>query len=69
MEWLFNRPQSEVNPGMFFLTDELVAEQAKIVERIREACGGRLPDSAHGVLPNGQGRFRNGQVPGAGRRR
>ena len=29
--WLLDRPQSAVNPGMFFLSDGLVAEQARIV--------------------------------------
>jgi hypothetical protein len=38
--WLLDRPQSIHNPGMFFGTDELVAEQARIVaERQR---GNRL---------------------------
>jgi bifunctional DNA-binding transcriptional regulator/antitoxin component of YhaV-PrlF toxin-antitoxin module len=31
--WLMDRPQSEHNPGMFFATDELVAEQAQVIER------------------------------------
>jgi bifunctional DNA-binding transcriptional regulator/antitoxin component of YhaV-PrlF toxin-antitoxin module len=31
--WLVERPQSEHNPGMFFATDELVTEQAQVVER------------------------------------
>jgi len=33
--WLMNRPESEYNPGMFFITDEAVAEQLKTIE-IRE---------------------------------
>ena len=31
--WLLDRPQSAHNPGMFFASDELVAEQAQVVER------------------------------------
>jgi len=30
--WLLGRPRSQWNPGMFFLTDELVAEQARFLE-------------------------------------
>ncbi|UCH33620.1 MAG: hypothetical protein JSV65_13755, partial [Armatimonadota bacterium] len=33
VEWLMRRPESDHNPGMFFLADELVAEQASIVNR------------------------------------
>lgn len=32
VEWLLRRPQSAHNPGMFFAADELVAEQAQVVE-------------------------------------
>ena len=31
-QWLLERPRSRWNPGMFFLTDELVAEQARFLE-------------------------------------
>ena len=31
-QWLLDRPRSPWNPGMFFLTDELVAEQARSLE-------------------------------------
>ena len=37
VEWLLQRAQSEANPGMFFLTDELVAKQAEIIEDRRIA--------------------------------
>jgi hypothetical protein len=40
VDWLMDRPQSTYNPGMFFASDELVAEQARIIaERQR---GNRL---------------------------
>ena len=40
VDWLMTRPQSSYNPGMFFATDELVEEQARIIaERDR---GNRL---------------------------
>ena len=32
-EWLLGRAESEANPGMFFLSDRLVARQAEILER------------------------------------
>ena len=31
--WLLSRPQSPHNPGMFFLSDELVGEQVALIER------------------------------------
>ena len=31
-QWLLDRPRSQWNPGMFFLTDELVDEQARFLE-------------------------------------
>jgi len=43
-DWLLQRSQSPWNPGMFFLTDELVAEQDRIVTERQEK--------------NGKGRFR-----------
>ncbi len=36
IKWLLERPQSPYNPGMFFLTDKLVAEQQAIIERRKE---------------------------------
>lgn len=33
VKWLLQRPQSKHNPGMFFLQDHLVAEQARIIEQ------------------------------------
>ena len=44
VEWLLQRPRSRWNPGMFFLADELVAEQDRIVTERKEK--------------NGKGRFR-----------
>ncbi len=35
--WLLQRAQSQANPGMFFLTDELVTKQAEIIEERRIA--------------------------------
>ena len=34
-EWLLARAQSEANPGMFFLSDRLVAKQAEVLEKRR----------------------------------
>jgi len=34
--WLMKRPQSRYNPGMFFLTDDLVEKQKELIERRRE---------------------------------
>ncbi|MBM3240171.1 hypothetical protein FJZ31_28130 [Candidatus Poribacteria bacterium] len=36
-KWLLQRAQSQANPGMFFLTDELVAKQAEVIEERRIA--------------------------------
>jgi hypothetical protein len=41
-EWLLARPQSEHNPGMFFGSDELVAEQAQVVAQRQAGKGGRF---------------------------
>jgi hypothetical protein len=41
-DWLLARPQSEHNPGMWFATDELVAEQAAIVAQRQAGKGGRF---------------------------
>ncbi|NHJ32520.1 MAG: hypothetical protein FK732_06640, partial [Asgard group archaeon] len=40
IKWLLERPQSPHNPGMFFLTDELVAEQQAIIQRRKEQTVG-----------------------------
>jgi hypothetical protein len=41
-EWLLDRSESPHNPGMFFLTDRLAAEQVKLVERrSRQSSGPR----------------------------
>jgi hypothetical protein len=40
--WLLARPQSEHNPGMWFATDELIAEQGAIVARRQAGKGGRF---------------------------
>jgi hypothetical protein len=42
VDWLLARPQSSANPGMFFLTDELVAKQAAVVESRAQGKGGRF---------------------------
>ena len=41
-EWLLARPQSPHNPGMFFSSDELVAEQVEIVAQRQAGKGGRF---------------------------
>ncbi|MFB0543793.1 MAG: hypothetical protein ACETVR_03330 [Candidatus Bathyarchaeia archaeon] len=33
VDWLMKRPQSSYNPGMFFVTDELVEEQEEVIKR------------------------------------
>jgi hypothetical protein len=33
VSWLLERPQSEHNPGMFFVTDDLVKRQAELIKR------------------------------------
>ncbi|MGC9780015.1 MAG: hypothetical protein HZR80_12290 [Candidatus Heimdallarchaeota archaeon] len=40
IKWLMDRPESKHNPGMFFLTDELVQEQLDIVEIREEQTSG-----------------------------
>ena len=41
-DWLMQRPQSPYNPGMFFLKDELVKEQAEIIKsRQKQKTGTR----------------------------
>jgi bifunctional DNA-binding transcriptional regulator/antitoxin component of YhaV-PrlF toxin-antitoxin module len=40
--WLLDRPQSEHNPGMFFASDELVKEQAQVVERRQKGIRDRF---------------------------
>jgi len=40
--WLMQRPQSPYNPGMFFLKDELVEEQAEVIRsRQKQKTGAR----------------------------
>jgi len=38
--WLLEKPQSPYNPGMFFLTDELVEEQQEIITRRKQHVSG-----------------------------
>ncbi len=40
IKWLMDRPESKYNPGMFFLTDELVQEQHDIIEIREEQTSG-----------------------------
>ncbi|UCH51019.1 MAG: hypothetical protein JSV54_08460 [Chloroflexota bacterium] len=40
VNWLLDRPQSQHNPGMWFLTDELVEEQEEIVRRRKQQTSG-----------------------------
>ena len=40
IKWLMDRPESKHNPGMFFLTDELVQEQLDIVNIREEQISG-----------------------------
>ena len=35
--WLLERPESEANPGMFFVTDRLVDRQAEILAKLESA--------------------------------
>jgi len=35
-EWLLLRKESPYNPGMFFLSDDLVSEQIRIIEAGRK---------------------------------
>jgi len=42
VRWLLRLPQSKLNPGMFFLTDRLVAQQAEVVEQRRRTGKGRF---------------------------
>jgi len=42
IDWLLSRPQSRYNPGMFFASDELIAEQAEIRDRaLKQEHGAR----------------------------
>ncbi len=41
-KWLLDRPQSEVNPGMWFGSDALVEAQAKVIADRRAGKGGRF---------------------------
>ena len=40
VQWLIDRPQSLHNPGMWFLTDELVEEQEQVVRRRKQQTSG-----------------------------
>jgi len=40
VQWLMDRPQSPHNPGMWFLTDELVEEQEEVVRRRMQQTSG-----------------------------
>ena len=44
-EWLLARAESEANPGMFFLSDRLVAKQAEILEQRRLIRAGEAQGS------------------------
>lgn len=41
VSWLMKRPESRYNPGMFFVTDELVNEQEEVIRRRRQTEGPR----------------------------
>ena len=43
VSWVLQRPQSSYNPGMFFLTDELVGEQASVIEQRIQTRKGTRP--------------------------
>ena len=56
-EWLLARAESDANPGMFFLSDRLVARQAEILEKRKRSkslgklrFAGRTPSEARRVL-------------------
>jgi len=40
VSWLMERPESPYNPGMFFVTDELVKEQEEVIRRRRRQTKG-----------------------------
>lgn len=40
VSWLMKRPESPYNPGMFFVTDELVTEQEEVIRRRRKQTKG-----------------------------
>ena len=42
VEWLLSRSESLSNPGMFFLSDDLVAEQARIIEQRKKGIRERF---------------------------
>ena len=42
VDWLMSRPQSVHNPGMFFSTDQLIEEQARVVEERRQGTRSRF---------------------------
>lgn len=42
IDWLIRRPGSEYNPGQWFATDELVAEQASVIASRLVGSGGRF---------------------------
>lgn len=39
IDWLIDRPQSKYNPGIWFATDELIREQAQVIERRKQHKG------------------------------
>ncbi|HUT81018.1 MAG TPA: hypothetical protein VMZ29_07430 [Candidatus Bathyarchaeia archaeon] len=40
IKWLMDRPESNYNPGMFFLKDELIDEQKEIIRKRKEQSSG-----------------------------
>jgi hypothetical protein len=43
ISWLMDRPESPHNPGMFFLSDELIEEQQEIIAQRKEITKGPRP--------------------------
>ena len=43
VNWVLQRPQSPYNPGMFFLTEELVAKQISVIEQRQQTKRGTRP--------------------------
>ena len=49
-EWLLARSESQANPGMFFLSDELVAEQSRILEQRASGVRERFRERKKGEM-------------------